>query len=433
MGVFLFISCGAQVAPVEDLEVSSQDVSSGEIIKLERQVTPKDCLAIGKLRASTYDNYKFPVVDFSYPSSILKSVYLGGKKEIFFSSVGNRSGIGENDYGKVFAPCFGYDYSEQNTYQSAAASALYSFSLIENVSHLLPSGISKVTLRVGANVQHIRERSNNGILERKIDNKINNAYYSYNLKEITFVPQGDPYEGISPFASIGMWKIPFIGVHEYGHHIFSHFMTNYIEDKFSKFDHASCSHNSHSSSIKGNNKSRSGRAGFSDVIRAFNEGIADLFATAVIGENASLKGITCFEQNRDVKSREFSNNTSKKMTRAVLKSFIEPASKTSRNCLSSINFNEPHAVGAIIAHTFYNLFEKIELDQRQRIKFIYNYLSRVNRRYLSLKRFTAQQVLEEIVYLGLETSSDKVSLSQKDKCGFVGKYFPTLHKYYSCK
>ena len=423
------ISCGANLGETQDLDVRITDTSSGEIILLDRQVTPKNCLLDGTLRTSYYNRYKLPFADFKYPSSIIKKVFLAGTKEIYKSRVGSRSGVGVNDYGKPFIPCFGFDYSNYNSYQSAAVDALYSFSLIESNKSLLPQGMPKLSLRVATNIKHIVETSEDGVLKREVKNLINNAFYTYKDKEVTYVPKGSPHIGISPFASTAMWKIPFVGVHEYGHHLFAYLVPNYVNDKLSKLHSTLCFD-------RGNDhfrKSKKRKTQFYDVMKAFNEGVADLFSRQILDKKITLKGIGCLEKTREVDSKYFSNDIPKKMTQSVFRQFLIPQNKESRNCMRTINFNDPHMVGAIIAHSFHKIFDKVKLEKEERLSFLYRYLRLVNREYPRLRALEPQSALEKIIYLGLQSIDNMAILSQKDKCGLVSRYFPTLHHYYSCK
>jgi hypothetical protein len=431
IGLFVLVSCGAQLKTERGLDIDIVNTSTGEIMKLDRQEQPIDCLSDNTLRTKTYNNHDYNVVDFTYPHSIVNKVYLGGKKEIFRSTIGRRSGLGENDYGRTFKPCFGFDYSGFRSYQSAAVNTLFSFSEVEKAKKkgMLPAGISKITLRVGTNVQHIRERSEDGTIIRGVEDLINNAFYSYGTKEVTYVPQGIPHTGISAFSSIAMWDIPFVGVHEYGHHIFSHLVPNYINDKTASSHSRLCFD-------KGNHnfkKSRKGKASANDAMRALNEGMADLFARYVLDKKITLKGITCLEQTRDVDSKKFANGLPKKMTQSAFRSFLSEKGPQGINCMRTVNFQDPHMVGAIVANTFYELLKRNQLSKAEKLNFIYNYLRKINAQYFYLKNLNAQSALEKMIYIGIEQSRSIVGLSKKEKCGFVARHFPTLHHYYSCK
>jgi hypothetical protein len=430
-GLLAFISCGVQLEGERELDVEMLDSSTGDILKLDRQKQPTDCLSSGLIRSKFYNNYAFPVVDFNYPSSVVKTVYLAGTKEIYKSTVGNRSGLGENDYGRVFKPCLGFDYSSFKSYQSAAANALYSFSLIENAKNqqMLPAGISKITLRVGTNVKQIKERSDNGKLIRDVKNLINNAFYSYNSKEVTFVPQGTPHEGISPFSSIAMWEIPFVGTHEYGHHIFSYLVPNYTNDKSIAFHSKHCFDKGSSSFTK----SRGRNASVNDSMKALNEGISDLFSRYILDKKVTLKGITCLEKTRDVDSKIFANNRPKKMSQNVFDEFLSAKSPSGSDCNLSVNFHDSHMVGAIIANTFYELLESKDLTKKEKLNFLYDYLKKINIKYHELKSMDAQSAIENMVYMGIEQGNSLIGMSKRNKCRFVATHFPTLHHFYSCK
>jgi hypothetical protein len=180
-------------------------------------------------------------------------------------------------------------------------------------------------------------------------------------------------------------------------------------------------------------KGRSSGAKFKDSMSSLNEGIADLFSRYILDKKITLKGITCLEQTRDVDSRKFANNAPKVMTQSVFNQFLKPGSPSGINCLRTINFHDPHMVGSIIANTFYELLEKRKLEKKDKLKFLYRYLGKINSQYYNLKKLNPQAALEKMMFLGIELSQSFFDLSKKEKCGFVSRHFPTLHHYYSCK
>src|SRR5690606_10031870 len=148
---------------------------------------------------------------------------------------------------------------------------------------------------------------------------INNAFYDSKNLMMVFLPQG-VREGQKeiPYAGMPLWKLPFVPVHEYAHHIFA---TNIPE--FKKYGD---SHQISASLCFGKISSKNhfekeltsatGKVKNFEVYSAFNEGFADLVAFYGNGgasSKNSLKSVTCFEKNREVDSSRFYNGQDKKM------------------------------------------------------------------------------------------------------------------------
>jgi hypothetical protein len=415
------------VRTTKDLDVNVVDISEGTPTPLLQVKVPKSCNLANVFKTNIYFDYKLKTQKLSPQNSIIESIHLGGEKEVFKSTIGYRYRSPLSIMGRMFKACGGHDYTKSKSYQSAAASALYSFSEIEKIKHLLPASISPVKLRIATSVLNIYESSQDGVLVREEKQLINNAFYSSKDREIIFVPQGTPDYGFVPFSGIPMWEIPFVSAHEYGHHIFSHFMTNYINDKLIPHGPRVC----FDDHFDGSEEDREVK--FRDIMKSLNEGIADLFSRIVIDKKITMKGLTCLEDNRDVTSDTFANGESKILNRQSLSEFFSSRKIGQTDCLKSVNYQDPHTVGAVFANAFYKVLKEGKLDKKQMLSFLYDYLKEINSKYYELKKLSLDKSLEDLFLMGFSNAEQAVGLSQRQKCGMISQSYPSLHSYYSCK
>jgi hypothetical protein len=420
-------SCGVAVRTTKDLDVNVVDISEGTPSPLMQEKIPKNCNFTKAFKTNIYYDYKHRAQKLSHLNSIIDSVYLGGEKEVFKSTIGFRYRSPLSIMGRMFKACGGHDYTKNKSYQSAAASALYSFSEIEKIKHLLPASISPVRLRVATTVRNIYETSEDGVLVREEKQLINNAFYNSKDKEIIFVPQGTPDYGFVPFSGIPMWEIPFVSAHEYGHHVFSHFMTNYLNDKLIKHKPRVC----FDDHFEGGDQDRNVK--FQDIMKSLNEGVADLFSRIVIDKKITMEGLTCLEDSRDVTSDTFANGESKILNKQSLSEFFSTRKIGQTDCLKSVNYQDPHTVGAVFANAFYKVLKEGKLDQKQMLSFLYEYLKDINSKYFQLKNLSLDKSLEDLFLMGFSKAEKAVGLSQREKCGIISQSYPSLHSYYSCK
>jgi hypothetical protein len=193
---------------------------------------------------------------------------------------------------------------------------------------------------------------------------VNNAFYNGGSGEIVFLPQGYVNKETLPFGGIPLWKIPMVGAHEYGHHVFKEIvvgkaMQNHQQSFHEKFCWDSRRHH-HEGSI-------SRASGRGDTVGAFNEGFADLIAFYALGpEVGSLKSIECMEKNREVNVAHFANGEAKQLsTDSYFKFMLGGDSPNS--CLAP-DYTDIHIIGAIFAHHFDILMTKLELGSQKKLK-----------------------------------------------------------------
>lgn len=335
-----------------------------------------------------------------------------------------------------FRVCPGYDYSKEYTYDSAAASAIYSFKDIKNLFKQIQVNIDSVKVRVAPivtlNQEYIKDK-------RIIKNKktlVNNAFYYSKKKEIVFLPQGKNKNGKIPFSAIPLWEIPFVGAHEYGHHLFSSVMTNYEEYRQNLNSNAlSLCFDNRENIIKNENLKDGAdrKVTINDVFSSMNEGVADLFARAVVSKKYKLESIGCFEFTRDVDSTKFANGQLKRLDNKVLERFLHNKRVRTSNCYTEQDFQDPHIIGAIIANGIYEIFDLLSLNQKQRVEVIVDWLSLTNNEFNSIKTKSVQVALEHVINNGIKVILKKYQPAMSDLCQIISRSFPSIRHLNGCQ
>jgi len=143
------------------------------------------------------------------------------------------------------------------------------------------------------------------------------------------------------WTDVNLWEVPWGLAHEFGHHVF---------------------------------RQHTGRTGLElvpiqsfeltaaagptpdDYWTAVNEGFADLFAFYTHGaKKGQLRGVDCFETNRDVTEPRFVTGDMKILDATVAAKFAAPRSGAPANC-DKPSFQDVHTLGAVIAHGMDQLF-----------------------------------------------------------------------------
>jgi hypothetical protein len=437
----LVASCGAKLNKTRGLDITYQDSSTGEPIELQESKILSVCKpsADDFITASIFNGKEFQNIPYKLNTELVPTIYYGGKIDLIQSSIGLR-GFRKNiiNNGKAFTACKGTDYSTESSYQSATASTLLSFSKIQRKLKNLNINLVPLTLRIAPIITRTNEYTEDNKVVRKSHTQINNAYYSSRDKEITFLPQGIPNRGgIIPFSGVPMWKIPFVSVHEYGHHLFASFFPNYVEDTQVNANTKLCFDNSHAHDNKiqlmTKTNSNDRKIGLKDVVTVINEGISDMFARYIVDENINMKNLGCLNKSRNVESSVFKNGASKRLTKNQTKRFFLTKSVKVQNCYREVDYQDPHMIGASIAFMFDQILSENKQSKNQKILFLIEWIKDLNNKYYTYKFLKNEAILETMTLIGLDIAKSKFDISQSKICAIVGMNYPSLHSYYSCK
>lgn len=191
----------------------------------------------------------------------------------------------------------------------------------------------KVTLLIGPLIS---------TLDNGIDYFTDNAFYSEikNYGDIlAVIPHSDEKE-VTSLGFIPFWKQQFVLAHEFGHYVFEN------HSKISDIDKSESHFRSSSLQDAANKASLSSRKIKIDinkkpipVLGALHEGFADVFATLVTGED---KNNMIFDAAQRNVLGDIYVGKQKKYKKKLTMSIIEDD-----------EFDEAHALGAILAHTIY--------------------------------------------------------------------------------
>jgi len=291
-----------------------------------------------------------------------KSVTFGGEYEINIARVSTLETLKNPD---PFKYCVDKSVIEDtSTYENAALSILQPIREFDKKfgALLWPLKIPKVNIQVLPKYSRIKHTK---IKRRKVLNKsylINNAMYFGAKDTLIFLPQGSRKQYQLPFGGVPLWKSPAVVMHEYAHHVFKHIViqNNSAIKHFGDSGLCMDSRDLVSASNEEKVVNRSERTK-EDALEAINEGFADLFAFYAAGEKPFFKKMGCMEKTRDLQSEVFISNQQKIFSTDALDSFLNTVMTQKRFCGSSVDFQDPHMVGAVIAHGFYKVLESTKM------------------------------------------------------------------------
>jgi len=263
----------------------------------------------------------------------------------------------------------------------------------------------------------------------------NNKVYS-----MIFFPKSKELAAKNWFNGKGLWEIPFVAKHEFGHHVFSEYM-KYTpafdailswygnREKFQSMGTLS-SYGSIANSLL---LARMGESSQREVMWvAINEGFADLFAYLSMGGNDQLTDFACFSKNRQLSEAKFHDGRSKVMTRSVLDEFFTDSDSESiigllgleeEDSCQSYSLADPHMIGAIIAHGILNILsDGDDIDELTIRTFKWmKSLSTSSSRYYNR---SGSDLLSYVVSKAVDVvKAENPSINLDEK---LGKYFPFM-------
>ena len=224
------------------------------------------------------------------------------------------------------------------------------------------------------------------VKRKKIRNKsylINNAMYFGSKDTLIFLPQGSHKNTRLPFGGVPLWKSPAVVMHEYAHHVFRHLVVKNNKSIRGFGDTGLCMDNRELTSTTQATTARTIRDERTkeDALEAVNEGFADLFAYYSAGEKTFFKEMGCMEKTRDIQSELFLSQEKKSFSKSALTEFLDINKNASRGCDISVDHQDPHMVGAIMAHGFYKLLESTGMTPYYKLQVILLWLRDVRAIY----------------------------------------------------
>jgi hypothetical protein len=257
-----------------------------------------------------------------------------------------------------------------------------------------------------------------------------NAYYSSEDKQITFLPQSKRAslkESNTPY-----WQIPMVASHEYGHNIFQ---TLILDNASSELKHSGACFQNHTtmknSIYKVLGELRDNTPNF--AMGSMNEGFADLIAFYAIAKGErKLTAVECFAKNREVESPVFGSGQSKNFNKESLQLInTQKSQKPDRDCTTP-DYQEIHDVGALFAYGANYLISKSTDDKSKRLTIILIWAKKLATEYSELENLEAGEFLFASLELVLKATLQESSTAVFDKCALMDELFVDGHDY-RCK
>lgn len=275
---------------------------------------------------------------------ITKTLY-GEKTEYF--KVGERYQVIKHKKPQAVFVCPGNKISMGTVESAALNSAWFINKTHHRFATIAPDiKITPVTVKIAPLIMNTSLLNQNGSLKKEALYMTDNALYSPLTESITFLPHSSLL--LRGGSRLNLWEVPMVSAHEYGHHLFQ---MVYKEDFSGLTGTKSCFGKSHPHSS--GQKNRNGRkVQIRHVLNAYNEGFADLISYYTLDQfERQVTGIRCLEKSRDVASPVFYDGKPKNFSKEALQSFFSTFEIPSHAC-EIPNFQEPHILGAIFAHSF---------------------------------------------------------------------------------
>ncbi len=422
------VGCGAQsqnmLGADQILEESegfpdSYVMASNSCNKSERLLRPKTKLF-------SNGNYFETTIDDIDNRFLEKSVVLGGEFEI------NMERERKFRLTKVnpnrFDYCIEEDFLDEKTFEDATVSILSPLrSFARKYSYLISSyKIPKIKIEVLPRYSNI-SRKKSGRKKIKLKSYlVNNAMYIGDLNTLVFLPQGENKYGHIPFREVPLWKSPTVVMHEYGHHFFSHITLSSIGNTTLKRSHTSlCMDNTHAgfqtTETSGYKRDTPTKG---ETLLALNEAFADLFSFYSVGADKQFyKKMDCMENTRDVQKSFFYSGRDKVLSGQAISNFLSRDKNPNQSCDVAVNYQDPHIIGAIFAHSFDEAMSGLGLHSSRKLRIILNWAKNLKQDYEAAKK------PEELLEKAAKSFYHKMILYRgfnKTKCQAFKQNFPTV-------
>ncbi len=361
-----------------------------------------------------------PLVKSIYGSEI--SYELTNK---YYEELGGYFPVSMTDYsfskkGKKLDICPGLDSYDKKSYENAGLSISYTITKTYNkVKEVYPKlDLGQLTLYV-APIISVTESFHGGEKNKQKETRIDtdNAFYNGQKKMIAFLPESEERKFVAP-----LWEIPMVAAHEYGHHIFNVLVNSKIGSKSELIGNCFNGHKREDLQLS--------QGKFRDIrpqaftLRAINEGFADLIAYYTNEDHErGLKGVRCFEKNREVSSEIYGDGTKKYFSakaKEVMDSMV--AIEADRDC-NTPNFQKIHEAGASFAYMANHMIAKVTSDKDLKLKLLLfwgNYLSQFHSKLEKARPSTYMQASMEILVLLINSLITEDA--NKFSCSVIGEY-----------
>lgn len=246
--------------------------------------------------------------------------------------------------------------------------------------------------------------------------------------QISVYPQSQQALEEGLFHGAGLWQIPFVLSHEFGHHIFYHHYKKSFEQQsmLALYDPKKLgglfwtpqtlvtTRQLLLNSENPDNPVENTSTHLLETIGAVNESFADLFAHYALNEDSGLATISGFAKNREVNSSQFSDGKPKRFDRDNLNTFLAglsdsvdlvPLLEASEGSAEDYDLADIHIAGAIIAHGVDQLLTVTSSTPQEKATKIIEWINALNCDF-SLK-VSAEDYLGRVVAYAAHVSRNK--------------------------
>lgn len=322
--------------------------------------------------------------------------------------------------------CPSQNYGNQKTFESAGAHVYSSIARAKAFLTDLDVELPELKYIIAPSVKRIVINKTGRATHTEKTHLINNAYFDYKYQEIVFLPQGYSDSGKIPFNGIPLWTVPFVPVHEVGHHVFSQLMPSFFKKRSSLnkvcFDNRGADKIHYAQQNEGQKRIVNGQL----VLTAINEGFSDLFAFYTLGKDINLNGLSCLSVSRDVSSNKFMSGDPKNLTSKNIDKFLLSTYLPQTNCLEETNYQDVHMIGAIIASALDSTLNIMDFDKKAKMRFTMKWIQKLNIQ-LTAKQLnkTPKKILKNSFNLLLRLLKSNEKFNKEAQGEFV-KRFPFL-------
>ena len=171
--------------------------------------------------------------------------------------------------------------------------------------------------------------------------------------------------------------------------------------------------------------------GILKIFLAYHEAFADMFAYLSLGSSYNmLMGIDCMQSSRDIDSNIFADYTEKKMTSSVVESYLKPVSAKDlmkKNSCTTPNFQDPHAVGAVLAHTM-GVMMKLGniMTAADKLEVMVHWAKLVKVNFPVMSTIPPREYLKETMKMFFDVLKDYSTLNEAH-CAYISQAFTGLN------
>jgi len=134
--------------------------------------------------------------------------------------------------------------------------------------------------------------------------------------------------------------------------------------------------------------------------------------------------------SREVDSNIFEDYTEKKLSSAVVESYLKPVSVkdlTIKKSCSTPNFTDPHDVGAVVAHTMGTMMKLGNImTSADKLGVMVNWAKLVKVKFPLMSMMTSREYLKETIKMFFEVLNNYSALNE-NHCAYIDQAFAGLN------